>query len=85
MLNGLNNMGLRSPAAPDGRTTGGLTKREREVYALIAEGKSNREIASELVITEVTAKVHVRNVLRKLGVRNRIQAALKAAREAPGR
>jgi DNA-binding NarL/FixJ family response regulator len=56
-----------------------LTKRENEVLALLAEGQTNREIAKALFISEVTAKVHVRNVLRKLGVRNRTEAALKAA------
>jgi ATP/maltotriose-dependent transcriptional regulator MalT len=58
-----------------------LTAREREVYALLAEGKTNREIATALVISEPTAKVHVRHVLRKLGVRSRTEAALKAVRE----
>jgi DNA-binding NarL/FixJ family response regulator len=62
-------------------TPDGLTDREREVYALLAQGKSNREIASTLFITEGTTKVHVRHVLQKLGVRTRTQAALKAARE----
>jgi DNA-binding NarL/FixJ family response regulator len=60
--------------------TPSLTKRENEVFALLAEGRTNREIAQSLVISEVTAKVHVRNVLRKLGVRNRTEAALRAAR-----
>ena len=58
-----------------------LTRREREVYGLLAKGRSNREIADTLVISEVTAKVHVRNVLRKLNVRNRTEAAIRAARE----
>jgi DNA-binding NarL/FixJ family response regulator len=58
-----------------------LTAREREVYALLAEGKTNREIATALVISEPTAKVHVRPVLRKLGVRSRTEAALKAVQE----
>jgi ATP/maltotriose-dependent transcriptional regulator MalT len=58
----------------------GLTKRESEVFSLLAEGRTNKEIAKALFISEVTAKVHVRNVLRKLGVRNRTEAAIKAAR-----
>jgi ATP/maltotriose-dependent transcriptional regulator MalT len=58
-----------------------LTPREKEVYALLAMGKRNREIAADLFITETTAKVHVRNVLRKLGVRSRTEAALRAVRE----
>ena len=58
-----------------------LTNREREVYELLAEGRTNREIGSALFISEFTAKTHVANVLRKLGVRSRTQAALKAARD----
>ncbi len=57
-----------------------LTKRELEVYSLLAEGKSNREIGRALFISEGTAKVHVRNILRKLGVRSRTEAAVRAAR-----
>jgi DNA-binding CsgD family transcriptional regulator len=57
-----------------------LTKREKEVFGLLAKGRTNREIAQALVISEVTAKVHVRNVLRKLGARNRTEAAVMAAR-----
>ena len=52
-----------------------LTQREREVLALVRRGLSNREIASTLWIAESTAKVHVRNVLRKLGARSRAEAA----------
>ena len=63
-----------------GRPIGRLTKREYQVLALLTEGRTNREIAETLVISEVTAKVHVRNVLRKLGVRNRTEAALRGAR-----
>jgi LuxR family transcriptional regulator, maltose regulon positive regulatory protein len=66
---------------PRRSTSSNLTKREEEVYGLLAEGKTNREIAGQLFISEVTAKVHVRNVLRKLGVRTRTQAAVKAVRE----
>jgi ATP/maltotriose-dependent transcriptional regulator MalT len=58
----------------------GLTKREREVYSLLAEGRSNREIAHALFISEVTVKVHVRHILRKLGVRTRTEAAIQATR-----
>ena len=53
-----------------------LTPREREVLALIAEGKSNSEIADKLVLSMPTVKTHVRNILFKLGVRDRLQAAL---------
>jgi DNA-binding NarL/FixJ family response regulator len=57
-----------------------LTPRETQVYELLAEGRSNIEIARALFISEKTAKVHVRNVLHKLGVQNRTQAAVLAAR-----
>jgi DNA-binding CsgD family transcriptional regulator/tetratricopeptide (TPR) repeat protein len=53
----------------------GLTPREREVLALVAEGRTNRQIAEALFITEKTASVHVSNILAKLGVANRAEAA----------
>lgn len=58
----------------------GLTKRELEVLKEIAKGKSNKEIASDLFITEKTVKTHVSNVLSKLGLADRTQAALYAVR-----
>jgi DNA-binding NarL/FixJ family response regulator len=51
-----------------------LTAREREVLALIAQGKANREIGSTLDVTEGTVKVHVNNILTKLGVASRTEA-----------
>ncbi|GAB1819250.1 response regulator [Herbidospora sp. RD11066] len=57
-----------------------LTDREREVLALIAGGRSNREIARALDVAEKTVKTHVSNVLMKLGVQDRTQAALYAVR-----
>jgi DNA-binding NarL/FixJ family response regulator len=58
----------------------GLTAREREVLALLVEGHTNRRIAEELFISESTAGVHVSNILGKLGVASRTEAATVAAR-----
>lgn len=59
----------------------GLTARELDVVALIGEGKANKEIALELGIGERTARTHVSNILRKLGLTSRTQLALWAVRE----
>ena len=71
-------------AAPDSRLAAlGLTRREREVVTLIAEGLSNREIAARLVVAQRTAEGHVENILSKLGFTSRAQVAgwLAAQRE----
>ncbi|MFI8004154.1 response regulator transcription factor [Streptomyces sp. NBC_00178] len=57
-----------------------LTEREQEVLGLIADGRSNREIARALVLSEKTVKTHVSNILMKLDVSDRTQAALWAVR-----
>lgn len=57
-----------------------LTERETEVLRLLAQGKANKEIAAELVIGEKTVKTHVSNILSKLSVSSRTQAALYAVR-----
>jgi DNA-binding NarL/FixJ family response regulator len=62
-----------SPDRAAKQTFGGLTAREREVAALIAQGKSNREIAEELVVSERTVETHVGNIMFKLDVRSRRQ------------
>jgi len=64
------------PSLP--RALGELTRREREVFDLLARGLSNPEICSELVISEATAKTHVAHILQKLGLRDRVQAVIYA-------
>lgn len=54
-----------------------LTRREREVAALLARGMTNRQIASELFVSERTAETHARNTLKKLGLRSRAQLAAR--------
>ena len=58
----------------------GLTAREAEVLALVAAGHTNRQIGEELFVSEKTASVHVSNILRKLGVTSRVDAAAVAQR-----
>jgi DNA-binding NarL/FixJ family response regulator len=58
-----------------------LTDREREILRLVAQGKANKEIAAELVISERTARTHVSSILSKLDLHSRTQAALWAVRE----
>ena len=58
----------------------GLTPRQREIIVMLAEGKSNKEVGRELDVLEGTVKLHVKGILRKLGVRNRTEAVLAAAR-----
>lgn len=57
-----------------------LTERERDVFALLADGLSNQEIASKLYVGEATVKTHVSSIFAKLGVRDRIQAIVWAFR-----
>ena len=58
-----------------------LTEREMELVSLLVIGKSNKEIAERLFISENTVKYHIRNILQKLGVQNRTEAAAYALKE----
>ena len=71
--------GGRGAAADQTDGIGTLTARERDVLARVARGYPNRQIASDLGITERTARTHVSNILAKLGLTSRTQAALLAA------
>jgi ATP/maltotriose-dependent transcriptional regulator MalT len=66
--------GIQLPALE--RVTAPLTRREREVLALVCEGLKNREIAGRLYLSEATVKLHVRRILAKVGARSRTEAVL---------
>jgi two-component system, NarL family, response regulator LiaR len=66
---------VRAPESPEA-----LTERETEILKLLARGRANKQIASDLFVEEKTVKAHVSSILRKLGVRSRTQAALHAVR-----
>jgi DNA-binding NarL/FixJ family response regulator len=68
-------LGPRAAAQADGP---GLTRRELEVVRLVAVGRTNREIATELFLSPRTVDMHIRNILRKLDCRSRVEAAHRA-------
>lgn len=61
-------------------TTSDLTAREKEVLSLLGSGATNEEIANQLFVSPHTVKTHLHNILKKLGLKNRLQAALWAAK-----
>jgi len=73
-------MGLATRPKPAPDQSAALTERERDVIALLAEGQSNKQIARELSISETTVKGHVANILGKLALADRTQAAVYAVR-----
>jgi DNA-binding NarL/FixJ family response regulator len=76
---------LPAPAAPaqEPSSRHALTSRQRRVLELLAQGKSNKQIALELQISEITVKAHVSSILKKMGLNNRVQAALEARKWLP--
>ena len=73
-----------SPRRAAKRAFGGLTEREREVAALIAQGKASREIAEILVVNSRTIEKHIENMLSKLGFTSRTQIAVWASEKGLG-
>ena len=71
---------MRALVAHGADGAGYLTAREREVIALLAHGLTNREIGTRMFVSESTAKFHVHNVMRKLGVRRRAEVAYAAGK-----
>jgi len=69
---------MRNGAFNDQQVIAPLTQREKQVLSFLSRGVSNKEIAQALDLQVVTIKLHVRGICRKLGVKNRTQAALKA-------
>lgn len=64
--------------APPAASHSDLTDREREILGLLADGRSNKEIARELGISDATVKVHIKHLLRKLNMKSRLEAAVWA-------
>jgi len=77
-LDMLRSQGISVEATRRDEVLDALTAREREVFLLVAKGLSNAEIATSVFLSEATVKTHVRSVLMKLGLRNRIQVVITA-------
>lgn len=74
-----------APKTPSTDLLSALTPRELEILKHVAEGQSNKAIGRELDITDGTVKLHVKSILRKLGVRSRVEAAVLAVEHGLGR
>jgi two-component system, NarL family, response regulator DevR len=72
---------LRHTATTDVPTKPQLSNSQREILRLISQGYSNREIASRIHLSENTVKSHTQEIFRKLEVRNRVEAAIRATKE----
>jgi two-component system nitrate/nitrite response regulator NarL len=81
MVQGQSHEPLKRSAAP----LSDLTPRELEILSHVAEGQSNKMIARDLNITDGTVKLHVKAILRKLGVHSRVEAAVIAVEQGLGR
>lgn len=79
----LSHIADRAARLPEASEAVRMTKREREVIDLIAEGLSNKEIAQRLGLATYTVKSHVHNILEKLALHSRLQIAARAHRDAP--
>jgi DNA-binding CsgD family transcriptional regulator/tetratricopeptide (TPR) repeat protein len=75
----LRRLGHRVRARPAGSGDGDLTAREREIAELVAAGRTNREVAAQLVLSERTIEAHLRNVYAKCGVRSRVELTRRLA------
>ena len=77
-LNGLLARAIREEASAQQRDSATLTDREKEILRGLAQGLANKLIARNLKITDATVKVHVKNLLKKLGFHSRLEAAVWA-------
>jgi len=73
-------LAAEKPQAPVSKSKAALTPRQRDVLGMLSQGKSNKEIARDLNLAEITVKLHVTAILRALGVENRTQAAILAGK-----
>ncbi|MPR08435.1 LuxR C-terminal-related transcriptional regulator [Microvirga tunisiensis] len=70
-------------SASEARGSGHLPPREQQILSILAQGRSNKEIGNKLDLSEKTIKHHLTNILQKLRVRNRVEAALMASNHLP--